>query len=543
MQILKRSSPLLPVLFFAAVFRVAWKLYTGYTFEDAFITFRYARNLADGLGFVYNAGEHVLGTTTPLFSLLMAGWIKLFPNFVVPGAATFGLLAGLTSIFLVWKILGELQIDDGQKILITGLLAASDKFWSRDMGGMETPLVICAMMASFYLLLRHKPAWAGVFAEILLWLRIDGLPWVILMAASAWVISRCLPLKFLVTAAAIYLPWLVFSFFYFGSLVPHTIFAKSVAYAAGMPPIWDRAGALMRWLTPFSLPYLDLTVVKWAAVVTLAVSTMGIIAIRRQKWLLLLPAFCLEEAARLIVMGATFESRYFVPLIWALLILFGFGLSSACGFLSARIKFHRLIGYSLVAIYLGTSLWFAFQQALSNQETQYFVYESSLKNMGIWLDKNTPPDSSVLLEPLGYVGFHANRRMIDEVGLVSPQVVALKKQGYDTFGLVNSLNPDYVVLHCDDGMRASVSFLSLYARAAEFNPMGFNPYESGINGRDTLNRKQIRNPANPRAACYQIWRRIKAKAADRDEYSGFDPFHIQKKISLMVELNPEKTTR
>jgi len=38
------------------------------TIDDAYITFRYARNLADGLGFVYNPGQQVLGTTTPLYT-------------------------------------------------------------------------------------------------------------------------------------------------------------------------------------------------------------------------------------------------------------------------------------------------------------------------------------------------------------------------------------------------------------------------------------------------------------------------------------------
>ena len=42
------------------------------TIDDAFITFRYARNLLGGLGFVFNAGERVLGTTTPLYTLLLA---------------------------------------------------------------------------------------------------------------------------------------------------------------------------------------------------------------------------------------------------------------------------------------------------------------------------------------------------------------------------------------------------------------------------------------------------------------------------------------
>src|SRR3954464_1309483 len=42
------------------------------TIDDAFITFRYSRNIVEGQGFVYNPGSRVLGTTTPLFTVLMA---------------------------------------------------------------------------------------------------------------------------------------------------------------------------------------------------------------------------------------------------------------------------------------------------------------------------------------------------------------------------------------------------------------------------------------------------------------------------------------
>src|SRR5262249_54449789 len=41
--------------------------------DDSYITFRYSRNIVTGNGFVYNPGERVLGTTTPTFTLLMAG--------------------------------------------------------------------------------------------------------------------------------------------------------------------------------------------------------------------------------------------------------------------------------------------------------------------------------------------------------------------------------------------------------------------------------------------------------------------------------------
>jgi len=55
------------------------------TVDDAYITFRYARNLANGVGFVYNAGERVLGTTTPAYTLLLAALSRLggFADYLV----------------------------------------------------------------------------------------------------------------------------------------------------------------------------------------------------------------------------------------------------------------------------------------------------------------------------------------------------------------------------------------------------------------------------------------------------------------------------
>ena len=42
-------------------------------FDDAFISFRYARNLLDGHGLVWNPGERVEGYTNFLWTILLAG--------------------------------------------------------------------------------------------------------------------------------------------------------------------------------------------------------------------------------------------------------------------------------------------------------------------------------------------------------------------------------------------------------------------------------------------------------------------------------------
>ena len=66
-------GPVLATLLLAglAVFvaRGAW----GYSHDDAFITYRYAENLARGHGLVYNPGEAVLGTSAPGYAAVLGG--------------------------------------------------------------------------------------------------------------------------------------------------------------------------------------------------------------------------------------------------------------------------------------------------------------------------------------------------------------------------------------------------------------------------------------------------------------------------------------
>ncbi|MDH4158307.1 MAG: hypothetical protein OEW00_13635, partial [candidate division Zixibacteria bacterium] len=63
----------LVIIFVATVaVRLVFNILTRFTADDAFITYRYAENMAMGYGFVYNEGQRVLGTSTPLFTLMLA---------------------------------------------------------------------------------------------------------------------------------------------------------------------------------------------------------------------------------------------------------------------------------------------------------------------------------------------------------------------------------------------------------------------------------------------------------------------------------------
>jgi hypothetical protein len=90
-------------LFFAAVIlRAMTVFYTRFLYDDAFITFQYAHNLARGYGLVFQAGEKVLGTTSPLYAVILAVPEALrIPSPVV--APWLNLLLDLASVWLLLR--------------------------------------------------------------------------------------------------------------------------------------------------------------------------------------------------------------------------------------------------------------------------------------------------------------------------------------------------------------------------------------------------------------------------------------------------------
>src|SRR5262245_39796064 len=76
----------------AAGLAAAFFLHTRYFADDALITVRYADHLARGEGLVYDAGERTLGTTAPLWALVLAAAAKVGAD-PVAAATWLGVLA------------------------------------------------------------------------------------------------------------------------------------------------------------------------------------------------------------------------------------------------------------------------------------------------------------------------------------------------------------------------------------------------------------------------------------------------------------------
>lgn len=560
-----RNHPIAVAIAFAVITRLGFILYTHYTAEDAFITFQFSRRIAEGLGFVYNPGEPIYGTTTPLFTFFLAGWMKLFSEPRL-GAWLLDLVAFAGTMIFTALSLQKLGISRTRQCLVITLFALSSRFWSADAGGMETPLVLLLMAAGWYAVIMNSYTWAGILAGLLLWTRVDLAIWVLILAFPAFKKNWKTGFIYLLITAVVYLPWLIYAALVFGSPIPNTITAKAIAYSATeINSIFSHFMVLFRL---FSLSDLAIELFKLTNLISgcmVVFSAWTIFNFRKNAPILLLVLFILVDGAVLVLYRTTYFLRYFIPLLWAFTILSGLSF----GEVWERIWERNLIIYLLFSValttgiisFLSLSLFYAaplpyleafldyvlytwlgvfiffvttgfasyfkkkawipailgkaslgvfltllailgFENARLVRYLQVNRHENSLTKIGLWINQNTPSDSTVMLEPLGYIGYYADRFMLDEVGLVTPRIVSLKARGIRrTEEYYRILQPDYVIIHCDDSRTMQDKGLGVlvsdYLFQIAVNPLGYEPSDDDHSAEGIFARN----------ACYEIWMR------------------------------------
>jgi hypothetical protein len=229
------------------------------TIDDAFITFRYARNLLAGSGFVYNPGEAVLGTTTPLYTLLMAGlgapWGAANAPFPSLALAVNALADAATCLLLIWL---------GKRIGARWAGWAAAAVWAVApfsvtfaIGGLETSLYVLLLTGAAAAALGGRRAAAALLGSMALLTRPDALillgPLVLERAYAAFLARPRQPLRW-AEAAAFGVPvlaWGIFATISFGSPLPNSILAKAVAYHL------QPADGLIRLIQHYATPFLE----------------------------------------------------------------------------------------------------------------------------------------------------------------------------------------------------------------------------------------------------------------------------------------------
>lgn len=476
---------------------LGYALYTRHIWEDFFITFRHSQNLAEGNGLVYTPGEKVHGFTSPLGTLLPAlTYVATGSHSYIPAIWIFRLLsiaAYCVGGFLVFQRLAQTTSSyPAVRYAFAVLFAFEAKSVAYTVNGMETGFMLLFVGWGIHLLLRDPPyrivpmglCWAG-----LMWTRPDGfipagalmLGHLVFFAESRKTAAVAI-LKSGILAAALYAPWVIWAWSYYGSPIPHTILAKGLGQGVKLTHLGEMAQRIYtnypeRAAQVFAPIYYPMCWPKpwWigrvSALLGIFCSLYWLFPVRDR----------LGRAASLgfFVMCAYFSYMAFAfpwylppAALCGLVVLLSGTCTLAHRMSSIEWKRRMVLGTGITCAVIPVVVFFALGARLMRLQERYCEMGNRAE-IGRWLKQQVKPDEAVFLEPLGYIGYFSGARMFDYPGLASPQVrAAIKATKLSIPAVIEHIEPAWVVLRpweLQDALKTTPRFTERYIPVKTFD--------------------------------------------------------------------------
>lgn len=423
---------------------VVFLLFHALRHDDAFITYRYALNLVEGDGLVFNPGERVLGTTSPLFALLCAVLYAIVGKGLLPAAAVVLNSAALgVQAYLLYLMIRRALPVTAVAVAVLTLAGAASPFTYL---GLETHTFVALLLAAVWGVGRDRPVLGGVLTGLAFLARHDAallVPLLLLRYRRAEDGRR--GLRFLAAAAAPVLPWLLFATVYYGWPLPRTLQAKS-----GLVPFGEYLAhhGERLFLVPGLSPSLSVHAVG------VALAGLGLFVVwRHLRELLVVPLFALLLLLVYAWIGPPpVQGWHMHPVTLAVGLLM---ILCAAGSLEVRgrretvrdLLRRRTVVASVAVLWLLPLVPSAVRSS-EGLETSFWLggRHARYDRTAAWLLDHAGPDRSLLAVEVGTLGYLTGYQMVDPFGLVTPTRGAPEDAGY-IIGLMRRHRPDLVPMH------------------------------------------------------------------------------------------------
>jgi len=454
------------------------------TIDDAYITFRYAQNLLAGNGLVYNPGEPVLGTTTPLYAALMAGL----------GGLTGGTHAPFPTLALIVNALA----DAGTCLLLIALATelghpragwAAAAVWAIApwsvtfaIGGMETSLLVLLATACFLAHLRRRLILLSLLGALAVLVRPDALLFLLPLVVEEVRLALRPPrsagqVRPALLAAGVFaaplLLWAAAASAFYGSPLPHSVAAKAVAY--DLP----RNAALIRLLQHYATPFVEhLTFGSAATIVGFflypILFTLGMLtAIRRNASTWAIFVYPLAYFAAYALANPLLFRWYLTPPLPIYMTGIFFGIDRIAGDLRRPWVLGLGMGLALALTLGGWTLRPDHGPSRPAPLMAYIQLEELYTRVAQGLRSHLVPGDRIAAGDIGALGYVTQARILDTVGLISPEATRFYPLPEDRYvinyaipaELILEQRPDWVVLLEVYGRRTLLednAFLSAY---------------------------------------------------------------------------------
>ena len=419
-----------------------WR-YFDYTSDDAYISYRYARNLADGAGLVWNPGEYVEGYSNFAWTGLLAAFYKLGADMNDTGrwlGFAFG-VAALAGTFAVTRALfprrgverdGSRRPDGTAQtaaLAATLFLAASGPFAVWTFAGLEVPMFAALILGAVLLHLREdegdiQPLSGAVWAfacmtrpDALLLFGVSAIAKVVRCIvrlrnntpATPWATSLDAELQHLVVWTAgfalFFVPYFAWRYITYDYLFPNTYYAK---VGDGMDQ-YERG-----------LYHLDTFAREHAAwLLMLAPVAVAFGNVRRGGALYVL-ALVLAWFAYIVYIGgdSLVRFRFFAPLLPLMYAL----VAASAGAILQQVRLERpppqFVRWAGLAMAGGALLLFTLH-ASSIDVVLPLEREAVFQRarVGLWLRDNAPADTVIAVIPAGAIPYESRLDTIDMLGI------------------------------------------------------------------------------------------------------------------------------
>lgn len=410
---------------------------TGFPLDDAWIHQTYARNLALRGEWSFIPGQVSGGSTSPLWSALLAvgfllGLSPYLWTFCLGGLVLFA-LAVCAEISM-----RRLIVEYRSLIPWAGLLIVFEwhLVWAA-VSGMETLLQALFVFVVLTLLINKSDRWAllGMLAGVSVWIRPDGITllgpivFVALMAQSTWRSRVRSLVSVFVGFGVFFVPYLLFNLVLADTALPTTFYAKQAEYISWQAkPIWERTGdVFLKMLTGVGIALLPGIFIS----VRRAVRSKDLGIISALLWVIG------YHAIYVLRLPAYQHGRYLMP---AMPIFFFIGLAGYFSYfydakkVQTPSRWFLKTSWSLILLLIGLSFWFLGMNSYSNDVR--FI-ESEMVDTAKWVATNIPDEALVAAHDIGALGYFGEHALVDLAGLISPETIPFLR---DETALANYLD-------------------------------------------------------------------------------------------------------
>ena len=443
--------------------------------DDAYIYLRYTENWSEGHGLVYNAGERVIAFTSYLFVILFGAIDKITGTL----AATTVLKVFNLAMFgaycaVLWRYLDRTRSLYWATAIF---LLFYFPFIDATISGMESTLFLLIIAGTLLALRKGRFEIAVVLSAVAVITRPEGAMLLIPVCLVAFGhLSWKQRGRAALAAAAILSAVLVPLWVYFGTVLPHSMLAKSGHVTesnwAGIPTS-PQTKALLCALGMSDSFYLELpAIIRMAFLAVFVVLLVAFVAAvvrawRNKDWSIIVAAafYLLVVAFYTVGHPVRIFSWYTIAPAVCFALVAIYGIEELAQHVESLRWEWTVAG--LAAVLCAASIAIALPPRVRSVEN----HVGDLSRVGERIDHDYPDADSLLIADIGIIGYTTDLRIIDLAGLVSPLSVAQENGHKLSFAtIVERSQPDVICLKNDPLEADTISESSLLHRTFDDEP-------------------------------------------------------------------------